>query len=160
MGMELRVSTPCPMSWEALKGGDLVRYCGKCNLNVYNLAGMQKGEIESLVRRTEGRLCGRIYMRGDRTATVQPCRGAAIRKKTRALLTLGTLLVVGVLSWLFRTQAHPDRGICPPIVKDALDWIDPPPRPPGRMMLGEIACPPPKPPTPPPQPVAPESPRE
>lgn len=155
--MELRISTPCPLSWETLTGNDRVRYCGKCRLNVYNLADMDKGEVEALVRKTEGRLCGTLYMRGDRTATVQHCRGAAIRKKVRALLTLGTLLLLGATSWFFRTQVNPDRGTCPPLVKDALDWIDPPPPRPVRLM-GEIACPTAKPPSPPPPPLAPVSP--
>jgi hypothetical protein len=143
------------MSWQDLQGDDRVRFCGKCRLNVYNLADMERDEIDRLVRRTEGRLCGTLYMRGDRTATIQKCRGAAIRKKVRALLTLGTLLLLGATSWFFRTQIKLDRAVCPPLVQDALDWIDPPPSRPMRLM-GEIACPPPPPPPQAP-PVAPVS---
>lgn len=151
--MELRISTPCPMTWDSLKGDDRVRYCGQCRLNVYNLADMPKDEVEALVRRTEGRLCGTLYMRGDRTATVRPCRGAAVRKRIRALVTMSTLLLLGATAWFFRTQVKPDRGSAPPLVRDVLDWIDPPPRPnPPLRALGEIC--PPAPPGPPPAPPA------
>ena len=66
--MELRISSPCPKSWDELVGDDKIRYCGQCRLNVYNLAEMPKEEVEALVRKTEGRLCGRLYMRGDKKA--------------------------------------------------------------------------------------------
>lgn len=155
--MDLRISSPCPLKWDSLKGDDRVRFCGQCGLNVYNLVDMPDADVEALVLRTEGRLCGRLYLRGDRTATVRSCPGGAMRKRARALLAVGSLLLLGVASWILRTQFTPDRKTAPPIVQNLLDWIDPPaPRPEAPM---GIVCPPrpPKPPPPPPLPIAPDS---
>ncbi len=46
-------------------GGDRVRFCGQCQLNVYNLSAMSRYEAESLIARTEGRLCVRFFRRKD-----------------------------------------------------------------------------------------------
>jgi hypothetical protein len=60
--MNLQISSPCPKSWDDLVGDHRIRYCGECRLNVYNLAEMPRVEVEALVRSTEGRLCGRLYL--------------------------------------------------------------------------------------------------
>jgi hypothetical protein len=50
-----------------------VRFCGQCNLNVYNLSGMTRDEAESLIARNEGRLCVRFYKRRDGSIITQDC---------------------------------------------------------------------------------------
>jgi hypothetical protein len=35
----VRVASPCTADWDATHGDDRVRYCGQCNLHVYNLSG-------------------------------------------------------------------------------------------------------------------------
>ena len=62
--MELRISSPCPKSWDDLVGDDRIRYCGQCRLNVYNFAEMGREEVERIVRRSEGRICGTLFVRG------------------------------------------------------------------------------------------------
>jgi hypothetical protein len=154
--MDLRVSSPCPESWARMKGDDRVRFCGRCNLNVYNLTVMKPHEIETLVRRTNGRLCGRLYVRVDRTATVRDCGGSRARKMVRRAVALGVFLVLGAFAWLLRgVIAEPDRSMHPQWVRKALNWIEPEqPRGGGKTM--GIVCPPPKPsPPPPPPPSAP-----
>ncbi|HVR84597.1 MAG TPA: hypothetical protein VMU54_09820 [Planctomycetota bacterium] len=145
--MELRVSSPCPMSWEDLVGNDRIRYCGKCRLNVYNLADMEPPEVEALVRRTEGRLCGRLYLRGDRTASLRDCPGAARQRWLRRLIGAASVLVLAVFATIFRNLERPDPGSLPPWLQKAVALIDPepvPPRPAGkppfRVLLGGI-CP-------------------
>jgi hypothetical protein len=140
------------MSWEGLQGDDRVRFCGKCSLHVYNLAEMSDEEVERLVLKTEGRLCGRLYMRGDRTATARDCPEGRIRRRSRILKTAVTLLLLAATSWFFRTQVRPDRRDFPPLVRKVLNFIDPETEMP---VVGRI-CPktPPLPPTPPPAPPA------
>lgn len=149
--MELKISSPCPKSWDDLVGNDRVRYCGQCRLNVYNLAEMPREEIEALVRSTEGRLCGRLYMRGDRKAAIRDCGGYRARQVLRRGMTAAALLVLGAFAWAARSADGPDRRILPTWAQAVLDVIDPPrqtnPRPP--MMLGEIRCVPPPRATPP-----------
>lgn len=69
----VRVATPCPANWDSMEGDERVRFCRQCELNVYNLSDMTKAEAESLVARTEGRLCGRMYRRADGTILSKDC---------------------------------------------------------------------------------------
>jgi hypothetical protein len=69
----VRIATPCPASWNNMEGDERVRFCSQCELHVYNLSEMAKQEAESLIAKTEGRLCGRIYRRADGTILTKDC---------------------------------------------------------------------------------------
>jgi hypothetical protein len=69
----IRIASPCTADWEQMKGGDRVRHCDACNLNVYNLAAFTEAEIRALMANRKGRLCGRIYQRRDGTVLMQNC---------------------------------------------------------------------------------------
>ena len=130
-----------------MPGDDRVRFCNRCSLNVYNLAVMSPEETEALVRNRTGRLCGRLYLRGNRKATLRDCAGGRRLKLVRRAAALAVVLVLGAVSWMLRKVDEPDRSIHPPLIRKALNWIEPPKPNKSIMMLGEI-CPPP-PPAPP-----------
>ena len=46
---KVSVAAPCPADWDSMIGGDCVRFCSQCQLNVYNLSAMSKFEAESLM---------------------------------------------------------------------------------------------------------------
>src|SRR6266850_6955546 len=69
----VQVAAPCKARWEEMLGSERVRFCGQCNLNVFNLSGMSRLEAESLIARTEGRLCVRFYRRFDGSIITQDC---------------------------------------------------------------------------------------
>ena len=54
-------------------GDERVRFCGQCELNVYNLSAITKAQAENLIVRTEGRLCVRFYRRRDGSILTQDC---------------------------------------------------------------------------------------
>ena len=81
---DVRVATPCPAEWEAMIGTDRVRFCGQCQLNVYNLSSMSRRDAESLISRTEGRLCVRFYRRKDGSILTQDCPVGLRALKRRA----------------------------------------------------------------------------
>jgi hypothetical protein len=54
-------------------GSERVRFCGQCQLNVYNLSEMTKQDAERLVTQAEGRLCVRYYRRADGTILTRNC---------------------------------------------------------------------------------------
>jgi hypothetical protein len=56
-----------------MEGDARVRFCRQCELSVYNISEMTRAEAESLVARTEGRLCGRMYLRADGTILTKDC---------------------------------------------------------------------------------------
>ena len=65
-------------------GDERARFCGQCELNVYNLSAMSTLEAESLIARTEGRLCVRYYRRKDGSIITQDCPVGLRRLKARA----------------------------------------------------------------------------
>jgi hypothetical protein len=65
-------------------GDERARFCGQCELNVYNLSAMSTLEAESLIARTEGRLCIRYYRRKDGSIITQDCPVGLRRLKQRA----------------------------------------------------------------------------
>jgi len=136
--MDLRISSPCPMSWDDLAGNDRIRYCGRCRLNVYNLADMEPEDVEALVRRTEGRLCGRLYLRGDRTASFRDCPSRARRIFLRRMVTVAAVLVLALFAVIFRRMEGPDRSRLPGWLQNLVERIDPKPVPPSHPVVGKI----------------------
>src|SRR5260370_39117585 len=59
----VQVAAPCKADWNQMMGDDRVRFCGACNLNVYNLSAMTRSDAESLIVRNEGRLRVKFYRR-------------------------------------------------------------------------------------------------
>ncbi len=90
---EIDVAAPCRMSWDAMKGDERTRFCGACNLNVYNLSGMSREEAEKLVATADGRVCVRFFRRQDGTVLTEDCPvGLAARLKRRTLAVAGWFL--------------------------------------------------------------------
>jgi hypothetical protein len=138
--MELIVSTPCPKTWKELAGNDRVRYCGQCHLNVYNLAEMKPAEIEQLVHKTGGRLCGQLYVRKDRTATLRDCPTGRSNVVWRRIRKAAAAIAVLILGLGCRSLKRPDMSDWPQWVQAVANWVDPElPHPPLKM-LGEILC--------------------
>ena len=69
----VRVASPCKSDWNQMIGTTQVRFCGQCNLNVYNLSGMTRDQAESLIAANDGRLCVRFYRRRDGSIITQDC---------------------------------------------------------------------------------------
>lgn len=69
----VQLAAPCKADWEQMIGSERMRFCGACNLNVYNLSGMTRFEAESLIARNEGRLCVRFYRRRDGSIITRDC---------------------------------------------------------------------------------------
>jgi len=83
-------------------GDERARFCGQCELNVYNLSTMSTLEAESLIARTEGRLCVRYYRRKDGSIITQDCPVGLLRLKQRAARIKRAVasLVLGFLAGL------------------------------------------------------------
>src|SRR6195256_6092396 len=79
----VRIAAPCPADWDQMIGSERVRFCGQCSLNVYNLSGMTRSDAESLIARTEGRLCVRFYRRSDGSIITKDCPVGLRRLKAR-----------------------------------------------------------------------------
>src|SRR5262245_42990031 len=70
---QITVAAPCPVSWDAMRGDDRVRYCGRCRQDVYNLSEMTAEEAVQLIEATQGRLCVQLFRRRDGTLITADC---------------------------------------------------------------------------------------
>lgn len=70
---KLRIASPCSADWETMSGNDRKRSCDLCRLNVYNFSEMTAKEVENLIAKSEGRICGRFYKRADGTILTKDC---------------------------------------------------------------------------------------
>ncbi len=97
-----KVASPCSADWEGMIGDARRRFCGQCELNVYNLSEMSRREAEDLINRTEGRLCVRFYRRADGTVLTKDCPIGlrAIRRKLSRLATATLSAILGFFSGL------------------------------------------------------------
>jgi len=101
----LQIASPCTADWEQMYGDERVRFCGHCQLKVYNLSGMSREEAEALVENREGRLCVRFFRRADGTVITQDCPVglAALRQKViRAAVGVAALaasMLGGIFAW-------------------------------------------------------------
>jgi hypothetical protein len=80
-------------------GDERVRFCGQCNLNVYNLSAMTKVDAERLISRAEGKLCVRYYRRADGTILTSNCP-VGLRALKRRLSRIAGASAAAVLSFL------------------------------------------------------------
>ncbi len=98
----VQVAAPCKADWDQMIGSDRMRFCGQCNLTVYNLSGMSRNEAESLIAGNEGRLCVRFYRRFDGSIITSDCPIglAAIRRRvsylTKALIAAGLAFLTSI----------------------------------------------------------------
>jgi hypothetical protein len=150
----LEIASPCGVPWEHMPGDDRTRFCPQCRKHVYNLAALSRAEAEDLLRRTEGRLCVRLFRRADGTVLTSDCPiGLRTLRRRLAWATAGA--VVLFLAFFGRALGIPNPGRgqvggslreqLPRPVQVVLDWLDPPER---TATMGAVC------PVPPPAPAA------
>lgn len=147
----VRIASPCPVSWDDMQGDDRVRFCGQCSMNVYNLSAMTRAEAEHLVTTREGRLCGAFYRRPDGTILTADCpvglravRARAIKAAARIAAAVALLISGSITMGARRGLWSPRLAELEPFAS-IRQWVRPLPAPApppagGLMMLGEI-CP-------------------
>lgn len=133
---QVRIAKPCPASWNEMEGDERTRYCKLCKLNVHNISEMTREEAEAFLRKSDGRICLRIYHREDGKVMTRDCpRGvAAVRRKFALAITTVFGASVAALSYAvarpipkgkFEQLKKEVRQHEP--IKTILDKIDPPP---------------------------------
>jgi hypothetical protein len=139
----VQIANPCRVPWGTMAGDERVRFCERCQLNVYNLSAMTRREAEDFLRQREGRTCLRLFRRADGTVLTRDCSAvfrAAPRRLVRAARALFagalfTLIVAMAALWLLEqgTTKLGSRGerwtslrTSEPF-RTLLDWIAPPP---------------------------------
>ncbi len=119
----LKIASPCSEDWNAMIGNDRMRFCGKCEMNVYNLSGMTREEAESLIARSEGRLCVRFYKRADGSVLTRDCPVgfARVKARAKAIVTASASLIftffgsIGIVALLASSRKTAEVGTIRPI---------------------------------------------
>jgi hypothetical protein len=113
----VRVAAPCPADWSKMAGDERMRYCGECNLHVYNLSGMTRREAEALITNTEGRLCVRFYRRSDGTILTRNCP-VGLRALKRRISRVAGATLTAVLGFFAGVGLNfgVNRAVAPPVV--------------------------------------------
>src|SRR5688572_223553 len=101
----VKIASPCSADWEQMIGTDRVRFCGACNLNVYNLSSLTKSQAESLIAQTEGRLCVRFYRRNDGSILTRDCP-VGVRAFRRRLSYMAKAASAAALSFFAGLGVH------------------------------------------------------
>jgi len=133
----IEVVSPCPASWDEMKGDERVRFCQQCKLNVYNLSEMGREEAEAFVRKHTagqansgtGRTCVRFYRRADGTVLTKDCPvgvRALQQRFVRAVAAIAGVFVALVSGTLFGgvISRRIPTGLRTPAESFA-DWINP-----------------------------------
>lgn len=87
----IEIAIPCQVPWDSMPGDELVRHCGTCKQNVYNVSSYTRVEAMSLLR---ARACLRVYRRPDNTVVTSDCRARLRAARKRGLLIFAGALVV------------------------------------------------------------------
>ena len=133
----VRVAAPCSADWEQMIGNERARFCGQCNLNVYNLSSMTKSEAESFIARNEGSVCVRFYRRRDGSIITDNCPVGlrAIRRRMSYLaravasVVLSLLTGLGVFEVFFGSSARDNprrQEVTGMIVATPNEFLEPP----------------------------------
>jgi len=110
----LRVASPCPMNWENMSGDELTRFCDLCSLNVYNISEMSEREVQTLVAKSEGRICARIYKRADGTVLTRNCPVGfrAYQKRVSRFAGAALATIMGICSIAFGQSDSKKEKVC------------------------------------------------
>jgi hypothetical protein len=120
---DIRIASPCHMSWDSMTGDDSVRFCHACEKNVYNLSTMAREEGEWLLREREGQVCLRLYRRADGTVLTSDCQVGARARWTRRR-ALGAALGVGAATATSMAAVVGQVGSFHPGASQAVDARD------------------------------------
>ena len=116
------VAAPCTASWDGMIGSERVRFCGQCELNVYNLSGMTKREAEKLISQREKRLCVRFYRRADGTILTKNCPVGlrALKRRVSRIATAAASAVVSFFAGIFSVAGWPQTPMIPAATHDTV----------------------------------------
>ncbi|HEX4456975.1 MAG TPA: hypothetical protein VIA18_03350 [Polyangia bacterium] len=110
----LRIATPCSADWQEMKGDDYVRFCGRCEKNVYDLSALSREAAEQLVAEKEGRMCVRFYQRADGTVLTNDCPVGVRRERLRQRIwnrIAGAATSAALLVGLWSGRARADLAV-------------------------------------------------
>lgn len=110
----IQIASPCSVPWDEMEGDHRKRFCGECQLNVFNISEMSRVEAETFLQNSvgTGRVCVTLFKRSDGTILTQDCPVGilAVKRKFRKIVMLVSSLVVTSLVGIGLYQKVSKRG--------------------------------------------------
>lgn len=148
---DVRIASPCHESWDAMAGGERVRHCGSCDLDVFNLSGMTREEATELLHSRGASICARFYRRADGTVLTADCPVGVARLRRRLVLVAtavfsllglsGVVAAAGVRTLGCHGSAGGDVLGQSPTLQSVMAMFSGKPTPPPKVLMGKIAIP-------------------
>jgi hypothetical protein len=118
MLQRVRVASPCKERWDDMTGDEHVRFCGRCEKNVYDLSSLTASQAESLLRERGESMCVRFFRRSDGTILTSDCPVGARKRFWRRAATaaVATGLAAAGITMAATTCATTDMGKIEPMM--------------------------------------------
>jgi hypothetical protein len=115
---QIRIASPCQISWQSMSGDERVRSCDLCNLQVYNIASLTRREAEELINNAEGRVCARIFRRADGTIITRDCPVglSAVRRRGARIAGAVFAAIMSLAGSVLGQKQSGDKSSCTPQV--------------------------------------------
>lgn len=114
----VRIASPCSVSWDDMEGDERVRHCRHCSLNVYNLSALSRTEAEELIASREGRMCAGFFRRADGTILTRDCPVGLRALRARTLRASARIAAAALLLLSGALAAGAKRGAWSPRLAD------------------------------------------
>ncbi len=103
-----RPASPCSAAWEQMEGTARVRFCKRCQHQVYDFNSVELPEAEETIFKMEAKKDVTLYKRNDGRFLTSDCPVGAKAAQTRLLAIVGgALLVVALIAVAIMTP-HPE----------------------------------------------------
>ncbi len=139
---QIRIASPCKVSWASMTGDEKTRHCGQCDKDVHDLSAMTRAEAEALVNGGQGaRMCVKMWVRQDGTVLTQDCP-VGLAKVRRSLRRVGAFFgaLLGSLGGLLGCTPQEEMGSI--AVPTGRPTTPPPPETESpRHLMGEVESP-------------------
>ncbi len=103
---DIRIASPCNVSWEAMTGDAQKRFCGGCQKNVFNLSEMTRAQAEEFLATQTTTPCVRLYMRADGTVLTTDCPKQRRKRIFTADAASMASMMFGALAWLGYSRTY------------------------------------------------------
>jgi hypothetical protein len=109
---QLRVTEPCPIKWESMRGDGRTRFCDQCQLHVHNVSALSGREAARLLAAAPGRVCMNGMARGDGTLVTRESLAEVLRQQGASRWRIAA---VRAAAWLGLGTVAASLAACCPI---------------------------------------------
>jgi hypothetical protein len=104
-----KMATACESVWEENNPKERFRYCGLCQLHVYDFSGLELPEAEELIFKRENRKNAPLFKRADGKFLTSDCPVAIKKKRNFVMSVIGGIVLVALVLGLLLAMPKPPQ---------------------------------------------------